>query len=218
MAFTAISAALVRAGKELKYTLLDLVRTNFNDHEARIVALEAEDVSLPIGIVIKRGGNTVPGGWLECDGSAVSRTTYAALFAKAGIKYGAGDGSTTFNLPDARGRTPIGSGTGSGLTARSIGASVGAETHALSQAELPSHTHTVNDSGHTHKPDPAFTGPSGASAGIYRFRNQVDTLGTANTLYTTLAASGVTFQNTGGTDAHNNMQPSLVSRFIIKAN
>lgn len=217
MAFSAISASLVRAGKELKYTLLDLVRTNFNDHEARILALEAEDISLPVGIVIKRGGSTVPTGWLECDGSAISRTDYAALFAKAGTKYGSGDGSTTFNIPDSRGRIAIGSGAGSGLTARTIGDSVGEETHALSEAELPSHTHTVNDTGHTHTPDPTRTAPSGASAGVYRMKNGIDSLSAAGTNYTNSAPSAVTFQNTGGTSGHNNVQPSLVCRFIIKA-
>ena len=72
-------------------------------------------------------------GALLCDGSAVSRTTYAALYAAIGTEYGAGDGSTTFNLPDLRGRMPMGAGTGPGLSPRSVGQSGGAE----------SHTHTV---------------------------------------------------------------------------
>lgn len=63
---------------------------------------------LPAGVVVPFGGKTAPSGWLRCDGSAVSRTTYAALFAAIGTLYGAGDGSTTFNLPNLTGRVPFG--------------------------------------------------------------------------------------------------------------
>lgn len=68
-------------------------------------------------------------GFLKCDASAVSRTTYADLFAVIGTTFGSGDGSTTFNLPDGLGRAAVGAGTGSGLTARSRGDLIGAETH-----------------------------------------------------------------------------------------
>lgn len=68
--------------------------------------------SVPTGGMVPFGASSAPTGWLICDGSAVSRTTYAALYAVIGSTYGAGDGSTTFNLPDRRGRTSIGSGTG----------------------------------------------------------------------------------------------------------
>jgi len=80
-------------------------------------------------------------GWLLCDGRAVSRTTYAALFTKLGTAYGAGDGSSTFNLPDGRGRGLIGAGTGTGLTARVLGAKGGEESHVISVGEMPSHDH-----------------------------------------------------------------------------
>ena len=91
-----------------------------------------------------------PLGWLPCDGSAVSRTTYANLYTVIGNTFGAGDGVSTFNVPDMRGRTVVGAGTGSGLTARTTGQSIGAETsvptgstdgHALTVAELASHNH-----------------------------------------------------------------------------
>jgi len=82
-----------------------------------------------------------PTGWLLCDGRAVSRTTYAALFAAVGSTYGAGDGSTTFNLPDLRGRALVGAGTGSGLTNRPLGSNGGAETAA---ADLANHQHTIS--------------------------------------------------------------------------
>lgn len=73
---------------------------------------------MPSGTIIMYGNTSAPTGWLLCNGSAVSRTTYAALFAIIGTTYGVGNGSTTFNLPDMRQRFPLGkaaSGTGSTL-------------------------------------------------------------------------------------------------------
>ena len=90
---------------------------------------------------------SAPTGWLSCDASAVSRATYAALYAIIGTTYGVGDGSTTFNLPDFRGRSPCGTGTGdaTGATAHALATKAGAETHTITSAEsgLPAHTHTV---------------------------------------------------------------------------
>lgn len=83
------------------------------------------------------GLSTAPAGWLVCDGSAVRRTTYSALFTAVGTSWGAGDGSTTFNLPDVRGRGLIGSGQGAGLTSRVFGTSGGEETHVLTAGEVP---------------------------------------------------------------------------------
>lgn len=71
----------------------------------------------PAGLVVPFAGATIPSGWLDCDGAAVSRTTYKKLFDALGTTWGGGDGSTTFNLPDLRGRCILGVGTGSGLTA-----------------------------------------------------------------------------------------------------
>jgi len=98
----------------------------------------------PYGI----GGVTIPTGYLQCDGSAVSRTTYADLFAVIGTTYGVGDGTTTFNLPDCRGRFVIGAGAGGGLTSRSLGATGGANSVSLATAELPAHNHTSQDHYH----------------------------------------------------------------------
>ena len=94
---------------------------------------------------------TPPTGWLACNGGAVSRTTYATLFAAIATTWGAGDGSTTFNVPDLRGRALIGAGTGTGLTARTLGTqNIGEETHVLVTAELASHNHVINISDPTH--------------------------------------------------------------------
>lgn len=105
---------------------------------------EVATYSAPTGTVIYTLSSNVGEGWLQCDGSAVSRTTYAALFAEIGTRYGAGDNTTTFNLPDLRGRSPIGAGSGSGLTNRDINTKfVGEESHTQTEAELPVHDHDM---------------------------------------------------------------------------
>lgn len=136
---------------------------------------------------------TVSPGYLACDGSAVSRATYAALFAAIGTNWGAGDGSTTFNLPDLRGRAMIGSGTGSGLTARTLAQSGGAETHTLAASEMPSHSHNVQGANDT----------TGGASPLVSISSNVSGVEKA----TTSAGSG---------SAHNNMQPFKVVMFEIK--
>lgn len=91
-------------------------------------------------------------GCVLCDGAAYSRTdpTYAALFAAVGTTYGAGDGSTTFNVPDYRGRTFVAAGQGAGLTNRALGVRFGEEAHSLSVAEIAAHAHGVTDPTHAH--------------------------------------------------------------------
>ncbi len=156
----------------------------------RILVQEDEVVT---GAILAFGGTAAPSGYLLCDGSVVSRTTYAALFSAIGTNYGVGDGSTTFGLPDLRGRAPIGTGQGSGLTNRTIGQNVGAETHQLTLAQMPSHSHTINEPAAGSTPCPQF------------LANQKQTG----------APSGTT-NAAGSNQAHNNMQPSLVCTFIIK--
>ena len=93
---------------------------------------------------------TAPTGYLLCNGDAVSRTTYSALWTALGqtsSPYGQGNGSTTFNLPDLRSRVPVGVGTGSGLTARTLGGTVGTENTTLAITNLPSHDHAFTPSG-----------------------------------------------------------------------
>lgn len=110
---------------------------------ALVAALK--DASYTTGDIRKVGYPVTAGseeaGWLLCDGRAVSRSIYATLFAKIGTTYGAGDGGTTFNLPDARGRSLIGTGQGSGLSARTLAQKGGAEVHTLAVGEMPSHSH-----------------------------------------------------------------------------
>lgn len=101
---------------------------------------------LPVGSLIMWAGNSTPTGWLAADGSCISRTTYDTLFYVVGTTFGACDGSTTFAVPDLRGRVPMGAGTGTGLTARSPGQMVGGETYTLTTFNLPRHTHELYSS------------------------------------------------------------------------
>jgi microcystin-dependent protein len=108
---------------------------------------------LPIGSIVLHGLASAPNaGWLYCDGTAVSRTTYGALFGVIGTTYGAGDGSTTFALPDLRSRVPVGAGVSApaGLTARALASVGGEESHALAQTEMPGHVHSITDVSHNH--------------------------------------------------------------------
>lgn len=85
---------------------------------------------MPVGCVIPFAGAAAPTGWLLCQGQAVSRTTYAQLFSVIGTTYGSGDGSTTFNLPDMRGRVAVGSDA-------NLGVAVGEKRKELKQANIP---------------------------------------------------------------------------------
>jgi len=111
------------------------------------------NLGIPSGIIFDYAGTSAPSGFLLCDGTAYSRTTYSSLFANIGTTWGAGDGSTTFNVPDLRRRSTIGSGgTQVAGPSTAVGATGGAENQVLTTANLPSHNHavTVNDSGHSH--------------------------------------------------------------------
>jgi microcystin-dependent protein len=96
---------------------------------------------VPVGTVVAFAGSSAPEGWLMCDGSAVSRSTYANLWVTLSSTYGNGDGATTFNLPNAKGRSVVGAGTGSGLTARTVADTGGAESVTLTGAQSGTSAH-----------------------------------------------------------------------------
>lgn len=164
---------------------------------------------IPAGTVASFAGSTAPAGWLLCNGAAVSRTTYAALYAAVGTTYGAGDGSTTFNVPDARGRAIIGAGAGTGLTNRALGATGGAETHTLTESEMPVHSHGVTDPGHVHAIAPYAAGGGGDGATDWR----LDQGGSKNS---NSATTGISINSAGGGAAHNIMQPWIAFNCIVK--
>lgn len=104
---------------------------------------EVSTYSTPTGMLAYFATQNVGNGWLLCDGRDVPRADYPALFQQLGTLHGAGDGSTTFGLPDGRGRSLIGAGTGAGLSNRDINSiNVGEEAHVQTEAEMPAHKHT----------------------------------------------------------------------------
>lgn len=165
---------------------------------------------LPAGSIIQWGGATAPVNWLLCDGSAVSRTTYASLFAAVGTSYGTGDGTTTFNLPDLRGRVPVGKNGGSFGT---LGATGGAETVAITQAQLPAVTGDVRL--HGGETGSSLWQPTGvfSTSDIY---SQYKIPGGSSAGATSVGPL-LKFNNGGQGQAHNNLQPYQVVNYIIKA-
>lgn len=150
----------------------------------------------PIGSVVLWTVGTIPPNWLECDGSEVSQATYPDLYALLGNTFGNGH-EGTFYLPDMRARVPVGVNPTAftGRSQRLLGASGGTETHALSVAELPAHSHEV-----------AVRDPSnGFGTGVIALEDNL--AGNLNKLTT----------QTGSNTAHNNMQPFLVMKYIIRA-
>ena len=171
------------------------------EDDAVIAYLQAKYQEYPdmnvAGTIIAYGGVSAPAGYLTCDGAAVSRTTYAALYAAIGTTWGVGDGSTTFDLPDLRGRSPLGAGSGPGLAPRAVADTGGAETHVLTEAEMPTHTHP----------------PLTAGAFFALFPVGPGTLGSPGPV---LTAADATTGPTGGGAAHPNMHPWRGVLFAIK--
>ena len=163
-----------------------------------IAALELADHN-PIGTVLMwAGGATAPTGYLIAAGAAISRTTYSALFAVIGTMYGVGDGVSTFNLPALPGRVIVGFDA-TQTEFDTMGEAGGEKTHLLTTAEMPSHTHYkaisgFSDPGTEYADDSYYPRVSGSNP-------QAGALSTA-------AA--------GGGGAHNNLQPYIVLRYIVK--
>lgn len=167
-------------------------------------ALPAVPGAVPSGVVLPYAGTTAPDGFLFCYGQAVSRSTYATLFAAVSTTYGAGDGSTTFNLPDLRGRAVAGKDNMGGTSANRLtnqsggvngdvlGDTGGAETHTLTVGQMPAHTHSM---------------PTGVYAGAVDGRA---TTGASTQLKTETTGSA------GSGNAHNNVQPTIILNYIIK--
>jgi microcystin-dependent protein len=200
--------------------------------------------SNPVGAVTAFAGATAPTGWLLCAGQTVSRTVYASLFTVVGTTYNiGGEAGTDFRLPDLRGRTVAGidnmGGTDAGRLdiANSSGTVVGSQYVTLSEAQIPSHTHIQNAHTHTQNAHGHFLGPGqsfgmsgtnfggGNNGGVATFAVNVQFInqGTYQGGYLATDSTATnqnttaTNQNTGGGGAHNNMQPTMVLNYIIKA-
>lgn len=187
----------------------------------QLIAAAAQAAALtaatPVGTIHPFAGATAPTGYLFADGRAVSRSTYAPLFAVIGTTYGAGDGSTTFGLPDLRGRVIAGrdtdgpgtfanrltnSGTGNpGINAGTLGAAGGSDRHQLTVAQLAIHPHPAAGTGRFIMGNM----PSGGTVGFTAGGNYQPTEEQLNT------------GSAGGDQAHPNAQPTLVLNYIIRA-
>lgn len=164
--------------------------------------MNAASSGAPSGSIVDYAGATEPSGWLFCYGQAISRTTYADLFAAISTTYGVGDGSTTFNVPDLRGRVVAGQDDMGGTSANrltnasggvdgdTLGATGGAETHTLILDEIPAHNHAIT------------TGGTDGGTSVIDSAS-----GSAGSKYTSLS---------GNDGAHNNVQPTIILNKIIK--
>ena len=159
-------------------------------------AINTAPKDLPTGILLPYAGTASPDGWMLCNGQEVSRETYSNLFTVIGDSYGIGDGSTTFNLPDLRGRMPMGLDNMGGNSADrvvhsaadSIGGNTGEENHQLSFDELPSRNSYKNHGGSSQNND---------SGGMYYL-------------------TWISTESVGNDQPHNNMPPYLSLNYIIK--
>ena len=184
-----------------------------------LTAAEMNDLlaaTVPTGGVMSYIAATAPTGWLLCDGAAVSRTTYADLFTVISTTYGVGNGTTTFNVPNLKGRVPVGRDSAQ-TEFDALAETGGAKTHTLTTAQMPSHNHTVADSGHTHEQVVTANANSGGTG----TRQDYDLDATGLTAYTQgvstqSATTGITIANNGSGQAHNILQPYLVLNYIIK--
>ena len=154
---------------------------------------EATGDTLPIGATIEWYSDIIPENWLLCDGQAVSRIDYSELFNVLGIRYGQGDGNTTFNLPDLRGKGTIGKDENDN-DFNELGKIGGEKEHTLTVAKMPEHSHVLT----------LKYGSGNAKWGL----DGDWSAGTENTEQ---------IKNTGKNQAHNNLQPFLTCNFIIKA-
>jgi len=162
--------------------------------------LECDVMKIPIGTIVCFAGSTPPENWLLCDGSTPLQADYPELYTMIGTTYGSGGGAGTFRLPDFRSRVAVGKETGS-TNFGGLGYVGGAETHTLTEAQMPAHTHPIGN---------------GSQSGYVYFRNTVSPTLTSLGAGSVMSVSGV-IQPTGGGGSHNNVQPYLTVNYIIRA-
>lgn len=178
----------------------DRVRCELADRRVVIVGRSGGIQSapaVPAGCVAHTAASTAPSGWLLCDGATVSRTTYSDLFAAIGTTFGAGNGTTTFGLPNLKGRAIVHRDSGQ-AEFDTLGETGGAKTHTLTGSEMPAHKHDI--------PRRAYSNAAGSgdAARLGLAQNAANT-GTFTDMATT-----------GGGNPHNNLQPYVVLNAIIK--
>lgn len=167
-----------------------------------------------VGQIMMFGGNFPPRGWALCNGQLLAISSNDALFSLLGTMYG-GDGRTTFALPDLRGMSALGMGHGPGLSDRRIGARVGAETVTLSANEMPSHAHQLsatNTAANTS--DPSGATIANENVVVERGAAAIPVNGYSN-IAANAAMGSTSIANSGGSQAHVNMQPSIAMNYVI---
>ncbi len=188
----------------------------------------------PAGALQPYAGSTAPAGWLLCYGQAVSRTTYARLFEAISTTYGVGDGSTTFNIPDLRGRIPVGLDAMGGAAASrltsakghttTLGSAAGAETHALVHSdvarEIPRHAHVLPNVQGDVNYQPAIGNPATDGAALTRILGYSGTPAafTGANIWRRITNDSSTPDQelSGAADGHENVQPYLAVNYIVK--
>jgi len=195
---------------------------NHTDQAFYLQGLFGNPYNIPLAGGMDYWGTTVPNSSFAFPiGQAISRTTYAPLFAIMGTTYGAGDGTTTFNLPDKTGRvSAMKEAAASRLTSTyfggnsaNLGAVGGSESHTLTTPQMPAHNHGVTDPGHTHTLNNATNLLDILLGNNFQGSNFV---GNARNITMNSAVTGISINNAGGGGAHNNVQPTIVCNYIIR--
>ncbi len=219
------SGVVPLTGREIQAAAMYMLQYSaaLNAGNGAWLILNPAAVGTPAGIVSDFAGATIPDGWLLCYGQAVSRTTYADLFSAIGTLYGAGDGSTTFNVPDYRGLVLAGLDNMGGTSANrltlqgastTLGSVGGAQSVAITEAQMPSHQHggsTTGAGAHSHS-----VAAFGASIGGGGWGSSSNPTNSIQTSGVGDHAHGVVTDHRGGNQAHLNIQPTAMTNKIIK--